>query len=121
MNPYREERIAQVTGGDAADVDAAVKAAQQAQPKWQALGGAARAHYLDGFADALEFRREALIVLSATNNGKPLAEAGIDLDDAIACYRYYAKQAKRWMPGKGSGSVSKWKALKRVRITIRLG
>ena len=94
MNPYREERIAQVTAGDAADVDAAVKAAQQAQPKWQALGGAARANYLDGFADALESRREALITLSATNNGKPLAEAGIDLDDAIACYRYYAKQAK---------------------------
>ncbi|GED45899.1 betaine-aldehyde dehydrogenase [Vreelandella aquamarina] len=94
MNPYREERIAQVTAGDAADVDAAVKAAQQAQPEWQALGGAERANYLDGFADALESRREALIILSATNNGKPLAEAGIDLDDAIACYRYYAKQAK---------------------------
>ena len=94
MNPYREERIAQVTAGDAADVDAAVNAAQRAQPEWQALGGAKRAHYLTAFADALEARREALIRLSATNNGKPLAEAGIDLDDAIACYRYYAGQAK---------------------------
>lgn len=94
MNPYREEKIALVTAGDAADVDAAVDAAQTAQPAWQALGGAARATYLDGFADALMARRESLITLSATNNGKPLAEAGIDLDDAIACYRYYAKQAK---------------------------
>ncbi|WP_249977899.1 aldehyde dehydrogenase family protein [Vreelandella olivaria] len=94
MNPYSEERIAQVTAGDAADVDAAVKAAQQAQPDWQALGGAARAVYLDGFADSLKARCKELITLSATNNGKPLAEAGIDLDDAIACYRYYAKQAK---------------------------
>ena len=94
MNPYREERIAQVTAGDAADVDAAVTAAQQAQPDWQALGGTARANYLDGFADALEARRESLMTLSATNNGKPLVEAGIDLDDAIACYRYYAGQAK---------------------------
>ena len=94
MNPYLEERIAQVTAGDASDVDAAVNAAQQAQPEWQALGGAARANYLDGFADALASRREALITLSATNNGKPLVQAGIDLDDAIACYRYYAKQAK---------------------------
>ena len=93
MNPYLEERIAQVTAGDASDVDLAVNAAQQAQPEWQALGGAARANYLDGFADALASRREALITLSATNNGKPLVEAGIDLDDAIACYRYYAKQA----------------------------
>ncbi|MCG7590269.1 MULTISPECIES: aldehyde dehydrogenase family protein [unclassified Halomonas] len=94
MNPYLEERIAQVTAGDASDVDLAVNAAQQAQPEWQALGGAARANYLDGFADALASRREALITLSATNNGKPLVEAGVDLDDAIACYRYYAKQAK---------------------------
>jgi betaine-aldehyde dehydrogenase len=94
MNPYLEDRIAQVTAGDATDVDLAVNAAQQAQPEWQALGGAARANYLDGFADALASRREALITLSATNNGKPLVEAGVDLDDAIACYRYYAKQAK---------------------------
>ncbi|BBI64453.1 hypothetical protein HSBAA_57590 [Vreelandella sulfidaeris] len=94
MNPYREERIAQVTAGDAADVDAAVQAAQQAQPEWQALGGAARAKYLEGFADALEARRDSITTLSATNNGKPLAEAEIDLEDAIACYHYYAKQAK---------------------------
>ncbi|XUO83016.1 aldehyde dehydrogenase family protein [Halomonas sp. KM007] len=94
MNPYREERIALVTGGDAADVDAAVAAARQAQPEWQALGGAARAEYLTRLAEALQARREALMQLSATNNGKPLAEAGIDLDDAIACYRYYAAQAK---------------------------
>lgn len=94
MNPYLEERIAQVTVGDAADVDAAVHAAQKAQPAWQALGGTGRAAYLEGLADALEARRDDLITLSATNNGKPLAEAGIDLDDAIACYRYYAKRAK---------------------------
>ncbi|WNL38521.1 aldehyde dehydrogenase family protein [Halomonas sp. PAMB 3232] len=94
VNPYREEVIARVTAGAARDVDAAVQAARQAQPAWQALGGAARAEYLDGFADALSARREALIELSATNNGKPLMEAGIDLDDAIACYRYYAGQAR---------------------------
>ncbi|MCP1313447.1 MULTISPECIES: aldehyde dehydrogenase family protein [unclassified Halomonas] len=94
MNPYREEVIARVTAGDSADVDAAVAAARAAQPGWQALGGEARAQYLDGFAQALTARREALIELSATNNGKPLLEAGIDLDDAIACYRYYAGQAR---------------------------
>ncbi len=94
MNPYREERIARVTGGDAADVDAAVAAARQAQAEWQGLGGTARGEYLTRLAEALQARREALMQLSATNNGKPLAEAGIDLDDAIACYRYYAAQAK---------------------------
>ncbi|WP_447555201.1 aldehyde dehydrogenase family protein [Vreelandella sp. EE22] len=94
VNPYREEVIAQVTAGAAADVNAAVVAARNAQPDWQALGGAGRAPYLEAFAEALQARRDGLIELSATNNGKPLMEAGIDLDDAIACYRYYAGQAR---------------------------
>ncbi len=94
MDPFRETVIAEVTAGDPADVEAAVTAARQAQPAWEALGGNARGDYLDAFAEALSARRETLIRLSSTNNGKALMEAGIDLDDAIACYRYYAGQAR---------------------------
>ncbi|XKE45136.1 aldehyde dehydrogenase family protein [Halomonas organivorans] len=93
-DPYRQRQIAEVTAGDPADVEAAVAAARRALPAWQALGGERRAAFLAAFADALAERREALMRLSATNNGKALAEAGIDLDDAIACYRYYAGQAR---------------------------
>ncbi|KGE77897.1 aldehyde dehydrogenase family protein [Halomonas salina] len=93
-DPYRQETIAEVTAGDPADVDAAVDAARRALPAWQALGGERRAAYLEAFADALVERREALMRLSSTNNGKALAETAIDLDDAIACYRYYAGQAR---------------------------
>ncbi|MCL7940108.1 aldehyde dehydrogenase family protein [Halomonas sp. ATCH28] len=92
-DPYRQETIAELTAGDAADVDAAVAAARRALPAWQSLSGERRGAYLAAFADALEARRDALIHLSSRNNGKALAEAGIDLDDAIACYRYYAGQA----------------------------
>ena len=94
MDPFRETVIAEVTAGDPADVEAAVTAARQAQPAWEALGGNARGDYLDAFAEALSARRETLTRLSSTNNGKALMEAGIDLDDAIACYRYYANQAR---------------------------
>ncbi|MFG6178620.1 aldehyde dehydrogenase family protein [Halomonas sp. THAF12] len=93
-DPYRQQKIAELTAGDAADVDAAVIAARRALPGWQALGGERRADYLEAFAEALVERREALMRLSVTNNGKALAEAAIDLDDAIACYRYYAGQAR---------------------------
>ncbi|MDW7747312.1 aldehyde dehydrogenase family protein [Halomonas sp.] len=92
-DPYRQETIAEVTAGDATDVDAAVAAARRALPAWQALGGERRGAWLSTVADALEARRDALMRLSSRNNGKALAEAGIDLDDAIACYRYYAGQA----------------------------
>ncbi|MDT8894844.1 aldehyde dehydrogenase family protein [Halomonas sp. I1] len=93
-DPYQQRQIADVTAGDPADVDAAVTAARRAQPAWQALGGNGRAPYLETLATHLEQRREALMRLSSTNNGKALAETAIDLDDAIACYRYYAGQAR---------------------------
>jgi betaine-aldehyde dehydrogenase len=94
MDPYREELITEVSAGHPDDVDDAVAAAQRALPAWRALSGGERADYLERFADALLRRRDELIRLSSTNNGKTLAEAGIDLDDAIACYRYYAGQAR---------------------------
>lgn len=94
IDPYRQQQIANVTAGDAADVNAAVNAACQALTGWQALGGNARGEYLDAFANVLTERRETLIRLSSTNNGKTLEEAGIDLDDAIGCYLYYAAQAR---------------------------
>ncbi|XKE47099.1 aldehyde dehydrogenase family protein [Halomonas organivorans] len=93
-DPCRETVIAEVTAGAPSDVDAAVAAARRALPAWRALGGAARGAYLDAFADALAARRDELEVLSCRNNGKPRAEAAQDLDDAIACYRHYAGEAR---------------------------
>ncbi|MCT7654706.1 aldehyde dehydrogenase family protein [Oceanimonas sp. NS1] len=94
VNPCTEEVIAEVTCGHPDDVDAAVAAARRALPGWQQTTGAERAVYLDGMAEGLSRRREDLARLSAVNNGKILAEAQLDLDDAIACYRYYADQAR---------------------------
>lgn len=93
-NPYEESVIAEVTAGDPRDVDAAVEAAAIAFEGWQTLSGAERAVYLEAFAEGLTTRREALVELSVRNNGKIRAEAEIDLDDAIGCYRYYAEQAR---------------------------
>ncbi|GHE20508.1 aldehyde dehydrogenase family protein [Halomonas urumqiensis] len=94
INPYTEALITEVTTGHPDDVDNAVGAAQRALPAWQGLSGAERGKYLEGFAEALSRRRDELARLSSINNGKVLAEAHIDLDDAIACYRYYANQAR---------------------------
>lgn len=91
--PYHETRIAEVTCGDPADVDAAVAAARRALPAWQATPEARRSEYLEAIAAGLTTLRQTLAELSSHNNGKPLAEAYQDLDDAIACYRYYAEAA----------------------------
>lgn len=93
VDPYREAIIGEVTRGDPADVDAAVAAARRALPEWRATPEARRGECLKAIAAGLESRREALAESSSRNNGKPLAEAHQDLDDAIACYRYYADAA----------------------------
>ncbi|WP_355660652.1 aldehyde dehydrogenase family protein [Halomonas salifodinae] len=94
IDPYREAPIGEVTAGDPADVEAAVAAARRALPGWRATPAARRGDYLDAIAVGLEKRHETLAELSSRNNGKPLAEARQDLDDAIACYRYYATRAR---------------------------
>ncbi|TDV96937.1 betaine-aldehyde dehydrogenase [Halomonas alkaliantarctica] len=93
LNPYNESLLAEVTCGDSADVDIAVAAARRALPGWRAMPEVSRGEYLVAIAAGLETRRQALAELSCRNNGKPLVEAHQDLDDAIACYRYYAKAA----------------------------
>src|SRR5690606_39255760 len=50
LDPARGTKLAAVASGSSADVEAAVAAAEQAQPAWEALGGHARARYLYAIA-----------------------------------------------------------------------
>lgn len=90
VNPATAQPLQTLRVGDETDVDSAVNAAQQAFGEWKNTEPAQRASYLNAIADELDKRRDALLDLVVKNNGKPLFEAEIDLDDAIACYRYYA-------------------------------
>lgn len=55
-----------------ADLDAAVAAARQAQPAWDALGHAERSRILNAIADDIEASAEELAVLLSREQGKPL-------------------------------------------------
>ena len=93
LNPATGDVIAEVAIGSAADVDLAVAAARTALPAWRTLSGAARAGFLHAIAQGIRDRAEELAALCSRNNGKPLAEARIDVSDAAACYAYYAMLA----------------------------
>jgi betaine-aldehyde dehydrogenase len=43
----------------------------------------------------VEARRERLVMLQSLNNGKPRAEAHLDVDDVIATFSYYAQLAEQ--------------------------
>ncbi|MFJ3523543.1 aldehyde dehydrogenase family protein [Pseudomonas sp. NPDC090203] len=94
INPSTEERLAIVTGGDARAVDDAVHAARAAFGGWSQTTGAARAMILRRIAEGVTARRERLIELQSSNNGKPGFEAAIDVDDVIATFNYYADLAE---------------------------
>jgi len=93
FDPATEKPIAEVAAGSALDVDRAVHAAHAALPGWRSLPASDRANYLRAIAQELRVRADALATLSARNNGKPLAEARIDIADAVATFAYYADLA----------------------------
>lgn len=94
IDPSTEERLAIVASGDVGSVDDAVQAARAAFGAWSKTTGAARAMILRKIATGLEDRRERLIELQSSNNGKPGFEAAIDVDDVIATFNYYAGLAE---------------------------
>ena len=93
INPSNEQQLAEVAGGDGAAVERATLAAKAAFADWSSTSGAQRASVLRAIAEGVEARRERLVFLQASNNGKPLAEAQMDVDDVIATFRYYAERA----------------------------
>ncbi|MNQ55514.1 Betaine aldehyde dehydrogenase [compost metagenome] len=94
VNPSDEERLASIGSGDAASVDQAVQAAGRAFPAWAHSSGAERGAVLRRIAEGVRARRETLIQLQSLNNGKPLFEAAIDVDDVIGTFEYYAGLAE---------------------------
>ncbi|MDR0208961.1 MAG: aldehyde dehydrogenase family protein [Pseudomonas putida] len=94
FNPSTEDRLATVSTGDSQSVDLAVQSAAQAFPAWSASTGAFRGALLRRIAEGVRQNRQQLMTLQSRNNGKPLAEAGLDVDDVIATFEYYADLAQ---------------------------
>jgi betaine-aldehyde dehydrogenase len=95
INPSTEETLVEVEAGGAPDVDRAVRAAARALRSWKNTTGASRAVCLRAIARGVEARGEYLATLQSLNNGKPLAQARIDIGDVIATFDYYAELAEQ--------------------------
>ena len=88
LDPATGEKIATVSQGSAADIDAAVQAARKALPKWQALSPHARARYLYALARAVQRHSRRLAVLETIDNGKPIRESR-DIDIPLVARHFY--------------------------------
>ncbi len=87
-DPSTGEKLATIAQGSAADVDAAVRAASAALPKWQALTPHARARYLYALARTVQKHSRRLAVLETMDNGKPIRESR-DIDIPLVARHFY--------------------------------
>ena len=87
-DPATGEKIASIAQGSAADINAAVQAARQALPKWQALTPHVRARYLYAMARSVQKHSRRLAVLETIDNGKPIRESR-DIDIPLVARHFY--------------------------------
>src|SRR5271163_1647823 len=87
-DPSNGEKTAEVAQGNAADVNAAVKAARSALKGWQALTGHERARYLYALARQVQKHSRRLAVLETMDNGKSIRESR-DIDIPLVARHFY--------------------------------
>jgi gamma-glutamyl-gamma-aminobutyraldehyde dehydrogenase len=92
-SPVDGRHLADVAAGDAADVDAAVRAARRAfeSGAWAGLAPRERKTLLLGYASRIADAKEELALLTTLEMGKPIADALGEVDYTVQCIAYYAE------------------------------
>lgn len=92
INPANGEVITFAPEATVADARSAIYAARKAfeEGVWSGLPAQERASILFKIADKIDEHAPELTALETMDNGKTLREAGFDVADAAACFRYYA-------------------------------
>jgi aldehyde dehydrogenase (NAD+) len=98
-NPSTGKVLAIVAKATAADVDAAVAAANRAleSKNWGGLAPAERGRLLHRMAARIRERAEELATLESQDNGKPLSQARTDVQVAARYFEFYAGAADKIM------------------------
>ncbi len=104
INPANERVLAEVAQGSNADVDAAVKAARSALPKWAGLAPTERAKYIFRIARRIQERARELAIIESMDSGKPIKESrDVDVPLVAAHFFYnagWADKLRYAFPGK---------------------
>ena len=119
ISPSTEKKLADIAEADAADVDAAVRAARHAYDKyWSKMPGSERAKYLFRIARAIQEKARELAIVESMNGGKPIKESrDVDVPLAAAHFFYhagwadklaYAFQGRKVRPLGVAGQIIPW-------------
>ena len=96
LAPATGEAISAVARSRAEDVDAAIRAAEAAQPEWAARPLPERGAILRRVAQLMERDREAIAALVAEETGKSPQDAGGETDGAIELGYFMAGEGRRF-------------------------
>jgi len=97
FDPSTGEEVCQIAEGDKADVEKAVKAAQDAYYNvWSKVSGEERGKLLFKLVALIERDAKQLAELESLDNGKTVKDAtNVDVPLTVQCYRYYAGWADK--------------------------
>jgi 5-carboxymethyl-2-hydroxymuconic-semialdehyde dehydrogenase len=89
LNPATQEVLAEVASGGEAEVDAAVRAAKDAFPKWAALPAPQRAKLVRKLGDLIAAHVPDIARTETDDTGQPIAQTGKQLVPRAADNFYY--------------------------------
>lgn len=95
INPATGDAIAALPMATAADIDAALESAARGFQLWRATSVDARGAILHKAAELIRARAEEIATLLTIEQGKPLAEARMEVISSAAVFDYVAEEAKR--------------------------
>lgn len=109
VNPATEETLGALPVATAADLARALEAAETAGRKWAATPAAERSAVLRKAAQILRGRIDEDAVTLTREQGKPLAQAKVELASAADWFDWYAEEARRsygrLIPARAAGAT----------------
>ncbi len=95
LNPADESMLAELPLADPEDLDEAIAAAHAAFAGWRRTSHFERAAILRRAAALMAERRARLAEVMTLEQGKPLLEAGLEIDRSAETFAWYAEEATR--------------------------
>ena len=92
-SPIDSMHLGDVASGDAADIDAAAKAAAAAFPQWAAMSGVKRKALLHDVADLIEERAEQISMVESVDTGQAIRFMSAAAIRGAANFRFFADQS----------------------------
>ena len=95
INPADESVLAEVAYGGREDAERAIQAAARAFPEWRAGSAYDRAKILKKTADLMRDRADRIARALTQEQGKPLAEAKMEVLHAAETFEWFGEEGKR--------------------------